>query len=170
MLEDPAAAPMLARIQFLLDAHREPLADPEVQAALDAHPEWLDPTVTWLADVRAVAGEKWNKGAWHLCFTFRRQAIAVAVAVGFVVTVGVAIVVSGRVHPGGELAAGNGRVVSSRGEVAVVGAHGAHRVVHRDDGMLRTRTTIVTHTATPRAGVAPFASSTSTSEISEVLR
>lgn len=46
---------LLARVQALLDARRDPLDDDAVIAALQAHPEWLDRVVRLRADARALA-------------------------------------------------------------------------------------------------------------------
>lgn len=46
---------LLARVQELLDARRDPFDDAEVVACLDAHPEWLPQLVALRADALALA-------------------------------------------------------------------------------------------------------------------
>ncbi len=51
----PDEPTFLARLHAALDARRDPFADDELVAWLDANPDWLDRTARLCADVRALA-------------------------------------------------------------------------------------------------------------------
>jgi len=111
----PDEPTFLARLHAALDARRDPFADDELVAWLDAHPSWLDRTARLCADVRTLAASSPPATRRR-----RRRALpAAATLAAAALAVFVPLATGGPAAPAGRLLAAELSVQPPRAHLAV---------------------------------------------------